>query len=237
MDDAATPPREMRPEDEGRSVPVYAVWELTMKCDQPCQHCGSRAGHARASELSTAEILAVAASLADLGCREVALIGGEAYLRTDLHEIVAYLAGRGLRVGVQTGGRAFTPERARRLRDAGLTGLGVSIDGPAPVHDLLRGNAGSHEAALRALDAGREAGLVVSSNTQVNRLNHRLLRETCDELRAHGIVSWQVQLTVPMGRAADRPEWIVEPWMVVEIIDTLAAIQREAAAEHAAGAP
>ncbi len=137
---------------------------------------------------------------------------------------------------MQTGGRAFTPERARRLRDAGLTALGVSVDGPAPVHDLLRGNDGSHEAALRALDAGREAGLVVSSNTQVNRLNHRLLRETCGELRGHGIVSWQVQLTVPMGRAADRPALIVRALEVVEIIDTLAAIQREAAAERAAGA-
>lgn len=231
------PPRELRPEDQGQSIPIYAVWELTMKCDQPCQHCGSRAGHARDSELSTEEVLEVAASLADLGCREIALIGGEAYLRTDLYEIVAFLAGRGLRVGVQTGGRALTPERARRLKEAGLNGLGVSIDGPAPVHDLLRGNAGSHEAALRALDAGREAGLKVSSNTQVNRLNYRLLRETCAELRAHGIEAWQVQLTVPMGRAADRPEWIIEPWSVVEVVDTLASIQREAVAAFDAGEP
>src|SRR5262249_2137381 len=132
------PPRELRPEDEGRAIPIYAVWELTMKCDQPCQHCGSRAGHARDAELSTEEVLEVAQSLADLGCREVALIGGEAYLRNDLYEIVGFLASRGLRVGVQTGGRALTLERARRLREAGLTGLGVSVDGPAPVHDILR---------------------------------------------------------------------------------------------------
>ena len=208
-----------------------------MKCDQPCQHCGSRAGHARDAELSTEEVLAVAASLVDLGCREIALIGGEAYLRTDLYEIVGFLAGRGLRVGVQTGGRALTPERARRLEEAGLYGLGVSVDGPAPVHDLLRGNAGSHEAALRAIDAGREAGLVVTANTQINRLNYRMLRETCAELRAHGIQAWQVGLTVPMGRAADRPEWIIEPWSVVEVIDTLASIQCEAVAAFNAGEP
>jgi radical SAM protein with 4Fe4S-binding SPASM domain len=231
---SAASPRELRPGDEDHPAPIYAVWELTMKCDQPCQHCGSRAGHARDAELSTAEVLQVAKALADLGCREIALIGGEAYLRPDLYEIVSFLAAQGLRVGVQTGGRALTVDRAQRLRDAGLTGLGVSIDGPAPVHDLLRGNAGSHEAALRALDAGRRAGLIVSSNTQVNRLNYHLLRETCDELRSHGIVAWQVQLTVPMGRAADRPEWIIEPWNVVSVIDTLAAIQRDAVAEHAA---
>src|SRR5690606_22541292 len=52
-----------------------------------------------------------------------------------------------------------------------------------------------------------------------------------------GVKSWQVQLTVPMGRAADRPEWILEPWQVLEVIDTLAATQLEAAAEYDGGVP
>jgi radical SAM protein with 4Fe4S-binding SPASM domain len=231
------PVRALRPEDYEVARPIYAVWELTMKCDQPCEHCGSRAGHARSSELSTPEILEVGSSLARLGCREVALIGGEAYLRPDLHQIVRFLADKGIRVVMQTGGRALTPERARGLKEAGLVGLGVSIDGPARVHDRLRGNLGSHHAAIRALDAAREAGLIVSANTQVNRLNQNLLRETCAELRARGVQSWQVQLTVPMGRAADRPDWIIEPWTIVDIIETLAALQREAVAEHKEGIP
>jgi radical SAM protein with 4Fe4S-binding SPASM domain len=231
------PVRALSPEDYTTARPVYAVWELTMKCDQPCQHCGSRAGHAREVELSTDEVLTVGAALARLGCREVALIGGEAYLRPDLHTIVRFLADSGVRVVMQTGGRAMTEERARGLKEAGLTGLGVSVDGPARVHDKLRGNLGSHQAAIRALDAGREAGLIVSANTQINRLNYDLLRETCAELRRHGIQSWQVQLTVPMGRAADRPDWIIEPWKVVDVIEALAAIQREAAAEHKGGIP
>jgi radical SAM protein with 4Fe4S-binding SPASM domain len=231
------PVRALMPADFLDAKPVYAVWELTMKCDQPCQHCGSRAGAARVKELETHEVLEVAASLARLGCREVALIGGEAYLRDDLHEIVASLAGSGIRVVMQTGGRAFTEPRARALFAAGLTGLGVSVDGPAHVHDELRGNIGSHEAAIRALQAGRAAGLITTANTQINRLNAHLLRETCAELRSHGIQTWQVQLTVPMGKAADRPEWILEPWRMVEVVDTLAAIQREALETHVSGVP
>ncbi|MDI1484206.1 radical SAM protein [Polyangium sp. y55x31] len=224
-------PRARRPEDGDAPIPLFAVWELTMKCDQPCQHCGSRAGHARSAELSTNEVLDVADSLARLGCREVVLIGGEAYLREDIHAVVGRLAGHGLRVVMQTGGRAMTVERARKLRDAGLTVLGVSVDGTAPIHDELRGNRGSHAAAMRALDAGAAAGLLLTANTQINRLNMGVLREIAAEIRARGALAWQVQLTVPMGRAADRPEWIVEPWHVVPIIDTLASIQREAAIE------
>ena len=38
-------------------TPRYAVWELTLACDQKCIHCGSRAGHARPRELTTDECL------------------------------------------------------------------------------------------------------------------------------------------------------------------------------------
>ena len=146
--------------------PVYVVWEITMKCDQPCQHCGSRAGAVRENELSTEEAFAIAESLGRLGTREVTLIGGEAYLRPDVYDIVRKLAGLGMRVTMQTGGRAFTKERARAFRDAGLAGIGVSIDGPARVHDRLRGNLGSHAAAVQSLDNAREVGMALSANSQ-----------------------------------------------------------------------
>ena len=224
--------RTLTAEDHEVHRPVIAVWELTMKCDQPCAHCGSRAGHARNAELSTEEVLDVGRALVRLGAREIALIGGEAYLRPDLHEIVAFLAGQGARVTMQTGGRALTADRARALKEAGLSALGVSVDGPARVHDRLRGNLGSHAAAVAALDNARAAGLVTSANTQINRLSAPLLREHARDLRARGVQAWQTQLTVPMGRAAEHPEWILEPYQIVEVIDTLAAIQREAIEEH-----
>jgi MoaA/NifB/PqqE/SkfB family radical SAM enzyme len=186
--------------------------------------------------VETEEVIEVAVSLARLGCCEVALIGGEAYLREDLAEIISLLARSGIRVIMQTGGRAFTSERAKALRAAGLTGLRVSVDGPAHIHDELRGNVGSHAAAIRALDNARAAGLITTVNTQINRLNAHLVRDTCAELRSYGIQTWQVQITVPMGRAADHPEWILEPgaW---EVVDTLAAIQREALETHVSGVP
>ena len=67
--------------DDTRTVdrgwrPVYAVWEVTLKCDLACRHCGSRAGRARPDELSTAEALDLVSQMAALGVREVTLIGG-----------------------------------------------------------------------------------------------------------------------------------------------------------------
>jgi radical SAM protein with 4Fe4S-binding SPASM domain len=232
---AGRPVRMLTDDDVGTPRPVYVVWEITMKCDQPCQHCGSRAGPARVDELSTEESFAICESLARLGTREVTLIGGEAYLRPDVFDIVRKLAGLGIRVTMQTGGRAFTLERAQAFRDAGLDGLGVSIDGPERVHDVLRGNTGSYAAALRALDNARAVGMTTGANSQVNRLNWDLLRETAATLRGREVQAWQVQLTGPMGRAADHPEWILEPWRVVDVIEALADIQREATEEYRAG--
>lgn len=234
---SVTGPRARRAEDGSAPKPLYAVWELTLKCDQPCQHCGSRAGRTRPVELSTEEVLQVAEGLSRLGCREIALIGGEAYLREDILTIVRFLAAQGIRVNMQTGGRAMTRERANALREAGLWSIGVSVDGTADVHDLLRGNRGSHAAAMRALEAGAAAGLVITANSQVNRLNRHLLAEMARELRERGVVAWQVQITVPMGRAADHPEWILEPWEIVPVIDSLAAIQKEALATHTGTGP
>jgi organic radical activating enzyme len=224
---AGSPPRVPQGKEVGVAKPLYAVWELTMKCDQPCEHCGSRAGAARASELSTEELFRVADELERLGTRELALIGGEAYLRPDLPKIVEYLAKKGMRVSMQTGGRAFHKERAKMLKDAGMYGIGVSVDGPMRIHDKLRGNLGSYNAAMKALDNAREVGMVVTSNAQINQLNYKHLWELVEALWKKDVIAWQVAFTVPMGRAADRPEWIIEPYMVPEVVDTLAAIQLE----------
>ena len=63
------------------SPPSIAVWEITLRCDLACRHCGSRAGRERPDELTTSEALDVVRQMADLGVKEVTLIGGEAYLR------------------------------------------------------------------------------------------------------------------------------------------------------------
>lgn len=107
----------------------YVVWEITLACDLGCRHCGSRAGKRRESELSTDECLDVVRQLADLGVREVTLIGGEAYLREDWDTIAEAIADRGMRCGITTGGRNLDGDRVKRAVDAGVSTISVSIDG------------------------------------------------------------------------------------------------------------
>lgn len=216
-------PRSILPTD--RPEPVYAVWELTLRCDHACSHCGSRAAVARPDELTFDEILDTAAQLIRLGTREVTLIGGEAYLHPNLVDVVRFLSTGGIRVTMQTGGRGFTLAMAKELKAAGMSAIGVSVDGPPDAHNTLRNAPGSQQAALQALDNARQAGLIITANSQVNELNAGLLKETAAVLKEHGVRIWRCQMTVPMGRAADRPEWILRPWRMLQVIDTLAEIQ------------
>src|SRR5689334_20586252 len=96
------PIRYLTIEDVEQNRPVHAVWELTLACDLKCCHCGSRAGHARRGELSTLEAFQLVDQLAELGVREVTLIGGEAYLRKDWSQIIFAVAKSGMMCSLQT---------------------------------------------------------------------------------------------------------------------------------------
>jgi radical SAM protein with 4Fe4S-binding SPASM domain len=216
--------------DDARFEPLIAVWELTLRCDLACRHCGSRAGRARNDELSTEECLDLVRQLAELGTREVALIGGEAYLRDDWLDIVAAIKRHGMLTTMTTGGRGMTRERAQAAARAGLRSASTSIDGEEATHDRLRGVSGSHRAALEAIANLRDAGVLVAANTQINRLSMPELPRILERLAAARIRSWQIQLTVAMGRAVDEPDVLLQPHDLVDLFPMLAELVRRAEA-------
>jgi len=215
--------------DRSASRPVHAVWEITLACDLKCGHCGSRAGKARAKELSTEECLQVVAELAALGTREVTLIGGEAYLRRDFAQIIAAVRAAGMQCTLQSGGRNLNDARIAAAVEAGLTAAGISLDGTRALHDELRGVRGSFDAAVAALHRLREHGLPTSVNTQITAHVLEELDDVLDVVIAAGAKNWQLQLTVPMGRAGDHPEMILQPYQMLEVLPKLAALFERAA--------
>jgi radical SAM protein with 4Fe4S-binding SPASM domain len=106
--------------------------------------------------------------------------------------------------------------------------VSVSVDGLEATHDALRGVKGSWQAAMNALGHLRAAGIAVSANTQFGRANLREIPTLFEHLVAAGIHSWQVQLTVAMGRAADEPDLLLEPYQVLEVMPLLARLKPRA---------
>ena len=203
---------------------TFAVWEITLKCNLACSHCGSRAGTARAAELTTPEAFDLVRQLAEVGIREVALIGGEAFLRPDWLDIAHAISSAGMVCSMTTGGYGLSPENARRMKKAGMRHVSVSVDGLQPAHDRLRGKPGSFAAATAAMRHLAEADLLVGANTQINRLTAPDLPELYDTLRDAGMGAWQMQLTVPSGNAADHPEVLLQPCELIDLYEMLARL-------------
>lgn len=208
-------------EDMDRPHPLYCVWEITLACDLGCAHCGSRAGDERPGELNTAQCLDVVRQLDEIGVREVTLIGGEAYLRDDWHVIAAEISRRGMRCSMTTGARNLTDERLQQAVDAGLRTISISIDGLERTHDAQRGAKGSWRAAVDAARRVAASPIRLATNTQINKLSMPELPAIADLLGEIGSKAWQIQLTVPMGRAADRPDLLVQPTDLLELFPLL----------------
>jgi radical SAM protein with 4Fe4S-binding SPASM domain len=207
--------------------PSIAVWEITLRCDLGCKHCGSRAGRARNDELTTAEALDLVHQLADFGLKEVTLIGGEFYLRDDWDLIAGEVHRCGMMCSIVTGARQMNDDRVRRAVAAGVGKISLSIDGLERTHDAIRGSTGSWKAAVSAARKISAAGIDLSVNTQMNRLSMPELPGVADLLLEVGARSWMVSLTAAMGRAADRPSLMLQPYHLLYLFPLLASIKRD----------
>jgi radical SAM protein with 4Fe4S-binding SPASM domain len=204
-----------------RPSPTIAVWEFTLACDQRCSACGPRAGKARPSELTEAEALDVVEQLANMGVGEVSLIGGEAYLRDDVLMVIRRIRERGMKASMVTGGLTLTQRRAQALVEAGIEMVSVSIDGLEATHDRLRGTPGGWQRAFDALGHVRRAGARIGANTQINRSTQGELVALGERLFHAGVRDWQMFLTIAHGNAADHPEMLLQPYMLVEVYQEL----------------
>jgi nif11-class peptide radical SAM maturase 3 len=206
----------------------YAVWEITLKCNLACQHCGSRAGHSRTNELSTAEALNLVQQLADVGIKEVTLIGGEAFLRDDWLEIASAITKAEMICGMTTGGYGITLETAQRMKAAGIKVVSVSVDGLQDTHNRLRGKPESWQWAFKTMSHLKQAGIPFGCNTQINRLSAPEFPQIYERIRDAGIFAWQIQLTVPMGNAADNSEILLQPYELLDIYPMIARVVEQA---------
>jgi radical SAM protein with 4Fe4S-binding SPASM domain len=148
-------------------------------------------------------------------------------LRDDWDQIAAEIVRCGMLCSVVTGARQMSEAQVRRAVSSGVGKISISIDGLERTHDEIRGSAGCWNAAVSAARRISASGIDLSVNTQMNRLTMPELPAVADLLIEIGARSWMVILTAPMGRAADRPSLLLQPYHLLYLFPLLAAIKRE----------
>jgi hypothetical protein len=86
--------------DRVTRVPRTCTWELTLRCNLNCGHCGSYAGTARTDEMDYNTTLRVVGELADLGCEKISLSGGEPLLSPNWADVARAGTRAGMRMNM-----------------------------------------------------------------------------------------------------------------------------------------
>lgn len=206
---------------------TYLRLSVTDRCDLACVYCMPPAGEAehglRQDLLSFEEAARLVDVMARMGIRRVRFTGGEPLVRRDVVDLVA-LVRRTTPVKklAMTTNATRLAELARPLRDAGLTGVNVSVDSldPEAFHRITRG--GDLAKVLEGIRAALDVGLEVKINTVLLR------GETDDE--AERLVRWAFDLGVtprfielmPLGEGANLPTTMRVP--ASEVIERLGSL-------------
>lgn len=207
--------------DAIRLRPKRCVWELTSRCNMRCLHCASGLGpnYSRGTELSSAEAIKLCHDLKSLGCEYVVLSGGEALLRDDWEKIARELGSLGVAASLITNGLLITGALAKRIKNAGVCRVALSLDGLEPTHNYIRHHPHSFAVVLLACSLLRDAGLHVNIVTHINRMNLGELEDIEALVAGMGVDVWRLQLGSPVGRMAKHPELHLTPEDLPAIAD------------------
>ncbi len=148
------------------------VWNMTRRCNLKCVHCYAHAvDPSGRDEISTDQGKAIIKDLAEFGAPVMLFSGGEPLVRKDLPELAKFATSQGMRAVISTNGTLITREKARELKEIGLSYVGISLDGGEEVHDRFRKSPGSFQKALEGVENCQAEGLKVGLRFTINKRN------------------------------------------------------------------
>ncbi|HOX37884.1 MAG TPA: radical SAM protein [Candidatus Brocadiia bacterium] len=164
------------------------VWNITKRCNLRCRHCYSSSTSSPCKgELSGAEGRELLKDLAAFGCPAVLLSGGEPLMRKDVFDLAAFATGLGLRAVLSTNGTLITRPISERIKEAGFTYAGVSLDGIGETNDAFRGREGAFNRATRGFRLLKSAGMRVGLRLTLTRRTYEDLERIFDFIEQENI--------------------------------------------------
>lgn len=208
-------------------LPRLIAWEVTRSCPLACRHCRAAARlEPYPGELSTEECLALLDNIASFARPIMILTGGEPMLRPDIYDIARHAHGLGLPVVMAPCGALVNDETARKILDAGIERISISLDGAtAESHDAFRGVDGAFASALAGIEAAKRAGLSFQINTTITQHNVDELPKMLDLAVALGASAFNPFLLVPTGRGKDLADQEISPAQYEQTLRWLARHQ------------
>ncbi len=185
------------------TAPLFAVWNLTNRCNLQCKHCyQSSDKETAADELTLDEKLAVVDQMGAAFMPMLALSGGEPTMSGDLLPVLRRARRYKMHTTIATNGTTMTEKLAGELLAAGLRYVEISLDSTDPArHDAFRGVSGMWEAAVRgAKVVVATEGLRLGIAMCVHRGNYHEVRDMIEFAISIGAGCFAHFNFIPVGR-------------------------------------
>ncbi len=211
-----------------RDKKPVVVWNVSRRCNLHCLHCYTESkDQPYPNELSYNEGEDLIDQLSDFGVPVLLLSGGEPLYRPDTLELARYASGKGLRVVLSTNGTMISGEVAHDIKKAGVSYVGVSLDGLGQVHDRFRGVRGTFEKSLAAIGHCREAGVKVGLRFTLTRYNYHQVEDIFHLVEEQGIHRVCFYHLVYAGRGRHRSRVALAPVETRQLVDLIFQKTRE----------
>ncbi|MDR0372593.1 MAG: radical SAM protein [Nitrososphaerota archaeon] len=172
---------------EAHQKPIV-VWNTTRRCNLKCVHCYSKSeDKPYQNELTTQEARAFVEDLASFKVPVLLFSGGEPLLRQDLFEIASLASQLGIRTVLSTNGTLITQEIAQKLKTAGFSYIGVSLDGAETTNNKFRGNPQAFKQAITGIRNCLKAGVKPGLRFTVTNYNIQDVEKIFDLIEAENI--------------------------------------------------
>ena len=157
------------------------VWNVTRTCNLRCIHCYSDAlNENNPNELSTEAAEEFIDNLAQFKVPVLLFSGGEPLTRSDIFHLINYTKSKGIRPVISTNGTLITKDKARLIKDSGVSYVGVSLDGIGNKNDDFRGVSGAYNRALEGIRNCSEVNQKVGLRFTISKQTYSSLDQIFD---------------------------------------------------------
>jgi len=133
-----------------KTKPSQVHMRLTLRCNLSCRHCDIWKTKDNKPELNTQEWKTIISKIYDwLGPFKLELAGGEIFLRADIVDIIQYASEKGVTSNITTNAMAVDKDLARKIIEAGLRAVTISLDGyQSQTHNYIRNNQNAYKIVM-----------------------------------------------------------------------------------------
>jgi MoaA/NifB/PqqE/SkfB family radical SAM enzyme len=190
-------------EHEGVGVaPRGLILNYSNACNFKCEQCFTESpSRPITGKMSLETIKRLADEAHELGMYEILIEGGEPLVCSELYDIIRIFGADRFYMGMTTNGFLLTKDVAKKLKEAGMSRVSVSLDSTDPeTHNRYRKVEGAYEHAIQALENAKEAGMQPSVNFLVGRYNidSGEVEEICEFCKEKGY-HLGLQVATPTG--------------------------------------